>query len=172
MTRVLMLALAFVFGLSAVAHADVCKVNGKFFDCKPVVAPKGWAPGMGGGGRGGFHPGGGGGGFHHPGGGGGWRPPGGMIPWGGHHGPSYGNAGGALIGGILGYIIGREVAPEPAPVIIEAQPPEIAVAQADGVITLKPWTTEWYDYCNTKWRTFDAKTGFYQGADGVKHFCH
>lgn len=41
-----------------------------------------------------------------------------------------------------------------------------------GIISIVPWTPEWLDYCANKFRSFDAKTGYYTGFDGLKHFCH
>lgn len=35
----------------------------------------------------------------------------------------------------------------------------------------EPWTPEWYRYCSSRYRSFDARTGTYRGYDGRSHFC-
>jgi len=35
----------------------------------------------------------------------------------------------------------------------------------------EPWSEAWFDYCRSKFRSFDAKTGTYLGYDGQRHFC-
>lgn len=37
--------------------------------------------------------------------------------------------------------------------------------------SIEPWTPAWRDWCDAKFRTFDAKTGTYKGYDGKRHFC-
>ncbi len=36
---------------------------------------------------------------------------------------------------------------------------------------LEPWSREWYRYCSTRYRSFDAETGTFRGYDGQDHFC-
>ncbi|PSJ60580.1 BA14K family protein [Kumtagia ephedrae] len=36
---------------------------------------------------------------------------------------------------------------------------------------LEPWSPEWYDYCSSRYRSFNARTGTFTGYDGVKRFC-
>lgn len=36
---------------------------------------------------------------------------------------------------------------------------------------IEPWTADWYDYCNNRYRTFDAHSGTFTGYDGRQHFC-
>lgn len=43
-----------------------------------------------------------------------------------------------------------------------------APAYAGG---LEPWSQEWYDYCESRYRSFNERTGTYTGYDGVKRFC-
>ncbi len=38
-------------------------------------------------------------------------------------------------------------------------------------IVLEPWTQKWLDYCKKKYKSFDLKTGTYNGNDSKKHFC-
>ena len=35
----------------------------------------------------------------------------------------------------------------------------------------EPWTAEWYDYCRSRYRSFNARTGTFRGYDGRDHFC-
>jgi hypothetical protein len=64
---------------------------------------------------------------------------------------------GAIIGGIIGNLWGRNDAEEP---------------ENDAeLVVLKPFTTEWYEYCAGKYQSFDAKTGFYVTNEGQKKFC-
>jgi hypothetical protein len=66
-----------------------------------------------------------------------------------------------FLGGIVGGMVGDWLrSPEPPPVIVVAPPPAPS-----------PWTAEWYEYCDGKYRSFDARTGFYVGYDGIRHFC-
>ncbi|WP_048648343.1 BA14K family protein [Nitratireductor soli] len=37
--------------------------------------------------------------------------------------------------------------------------------------TLEPWSREWYRYCSTRYRSFDARSGTFMGYDGRRHFC-
>lgn len=65
---------------------------------------------------------------------------------------------GGIIGGLIGGMLTRPEPPPPPP------PPVVEVP-------LEPWSQEWYDWCGNKYRTFDPRTGYYQGFDGDKHFC-
>lgn len=35
----------------------------------------------------------------------------------------------------------------------------------------KPWTNAWYDYCHSRYRSFNPRTGYFLGYDGDHHFC-
>ncbi|MBB4303563.1 uncharacterized protein YcfJ [Rhodobium orientis] len=35
----------------------------------------------------------------------------------------------------------------------------------------KPWSPAWYDYCSSKYRTFNPDTGYYFYAPGRQRFC-
>jgi len=35
----------------------------------------------------------------------------------------------------------------------------------------RPWTPEWYDYCMSKYRSFDPETGYYRTYSGRLRFC-
>ena len=35
----------------------------------------------------------------------------------------------------------------------------------------RPWTPEWYDYCMSKYRSFNPRTGYYRTYSGRLRFC-
>ena len=35
----------------------------------------------------------------------------------------------------------------------------------------RPWTPEWYDYCMSKYRSFNPETGYYRTYSGRYRFC-
>jgi len=35
----------------------------------------------------------------------------------------------------------------------------------------QPWTPEWYDYCMSKYRSFNPETGYYRTYSGRLRFC-
>ena len=36
---------------------------------------------------------------------------------------------------------------------------------------VEPWTAAWYDYCESRYRSFNPTTGTFRGYDGREHFC-
>jgi hypothetical protein len=80
-----------------------------------------------------------------------------------------GNAWGAgLIGFGIGAIIGSALAPRE--VYVVPPPPEPAYY---GPVSYgpPPWTPEWYTYCAQRYRSFNARTGYFMGYDGLPYFC-
>lgn len=80
-----------------------------------------------------------------------------------------GLAAGALIAGALSQPSQPTyIAPEPGynpPVNYYPAPP----ANYKG--SAQPWTKAWYNYCTSKFRSFNPQTGTYRGYDGQDHFC-
>ena len=37
--------------------------------------------------------------------------------------------------------------------------------------SIEPWSADWQDYCRTKYRSFNSKSGTFLGYDGDRHFC-
>ncbi len=35
----------------------------------------------------------------------------------------------------------------------------------------QPWSSGWYRYCASRYRSFDPRSGTYLGYDGYRHFC-
>jgi hypothetical protein len=62
---------------------------------------------------------------------------------------------------------------EPAPVYV-APPPRVYYYQQPAPAyynSVQPWTPEWYAYCDARYRSFNASTGYFLGYDGQYHFC-
>lgn len=87
----------------------------------------------------------------------------------------FGFAAGAMLGSALSqprhqyYYADPEpvyVAPPPPPVVYQYQPAPAYVYAAP-----EPWTGPWYDYCESRYRSFDARTGYFLGYDQQYHFC-
>ncbi len=36
---------------------------------------------------------------------------------------------------------------------------------------LEPWSVDWYEYCDNRYRSFDPETGTFMGYDGQRRFC-
>ncbi len=46
------------------------------------------------------------------------------------------------------------------------------IGSGDGYgASYEPWTQAWLNYCSSKFRSFDPRTGTYKGYDGLRHFC-
>ena len=91
--------------------------------------------------------------------------------YGGWRGPGYWGAG--LIGLGVGAAIGSALA-APAyvdPYVDAPPPPPAAYAPVAAGYGPAPWTPEWYDYCAQRYRSFNARTGYFTGYDGLQHFC-
>lgn len=39
------------------------------------------------------------------------------------------------------------------------------------IAAAEPWSPEWYDYCRSRFRSFDERSGTFLGYDGQRHFC-
>jgi hypothetical protein len=62
----------------------------------------------------------------------------------------------------------RDVRPRPAPDRgYYVEEPEVVYATG----ALDPWSPEWYDYCEGRYRSFNPRTGTFTGYDGEAHFC-
>lgn len=61
---------------------------------------------------------------------------------------------------------GDEYAPPPPPPGYYGTPRRYV--DAGG---LRPWSPSWERYCESRYRTFDGRTGTFVGNDGARHFC-
>ncbi|MEJ8572155.1 BA14K family protein [Microbaculum marinum] len=69
--------------------------------------------------------------------------------------------GAAVAAGIAGLAVGAMIgsaASAPAPVYRQST-------------SMQPWSPAWYQYCESKYRSFDRNSGTYLGYDGQRHFC-
>lgn len=98
-----------------------------------------------------------------------------------HHGGDHGDAVAAGIFGLAaGALLGSALAQpryryydyyEPAPVYAPG-PPVIYDPAPVYYARPEPWTPEWYAYCDSRYRSFDPRTGYFRGYDGEYHFCY
>ncbi|WP_310619048.1 BA14K family protein [Flexibacterium corallicola] len=86
-------------------------------------------------------------------------------------------AGAAAIG-ILGVATGALLASnaqaryyQPAPPPAYTPQPVAVVAPPPVYQQLQPWSSQWYSYCASKYRSFNASTGTYTTYSGVQKFC-
>jgi BA14K-like protein len=89
---------------------------------------------------------------------------------GGYHGHYH--DGGAWVGaGIAGLaagaILGSALASPPPP-----PPPDYYYGPAYASYAPPPWTPAWYQYCSSRFATFNPRTGYFIGYDGNPYFCH
>jgi hypothetical protein len=106
--------------------------------------------------------------------------------WRRHH-HHHNDSGDLVTAGVLGLAVGAlaagvATAPQPdyyeyeaVPVYRDPPPRRIYVAPARRVVyaegALEPWTPAWYDYCESRYRSFNPRSGTFIGYDGLSHFC-
>ncbi|MDD7910294.1 MULTISPECIES: BA14K family protein [Pseudovibrio] len=94
-----------------------------------------------------------------------------------HHHKRKGISGGeALAIGVIGLAAGaiiagaanqpRHVAPPPA-----YHPPQPVYRAPVHTYRPQPWTSEWYSYCASKYRSFNPSTGTFTAYSGATRFC-
>jgi hypothetical protein len=71
---------------------------------------------------------------------------------------------------ILGAIIADSANRQPRRVYRDYEEPRVVRHQYRGG-ALEPWSAEWYDWCDDRYRSFNPRTGTYRGYDGRDHFC-
>ena len=77
--------------------------------------------------------------------------------------------GAGLIGFGIGAIVGSALAPREVYVVPDYDyEPAYYGPAAYGP---PPWTGEWYSYCAQRYRSFNARTGYFTGYDGLPYFC-
>lgn len=57
----------------------------------------------------------------------------------------------------------------PAPTYVA--PPRHYYPRHVGYGSYEPWSPGWYQYCESRYRSFDPSTGTFRGYDGREHFC-
>ena len=85
-------------------------------------------------------------------------------------GPGYWGAGliGLGVGAAIGSAIAGPVYVGPPPVYVPPPPPVVYAPVAYGP---PAWSPEWYSYCAQRYRSFDARSGYFTGYDGLPYFC-
>jgi hypothetical protein len=105
--------------------------------------------------------------------------------WRRHHHHHHRSSSDLLAAGVLGAAVGAVAAGiattprvdyyEPVPVYRDPPPRRVYVAPAPRVVyaegALEPWTPSWYEYCESRYRSFNPRTGTFVGYDGARHFC-
>ena len=80
-----------------------------------------------------------------------------------------GGWGAGLLGFGVGAIVGSALAPREVYVVpVYDYEPAYYGPAAYGP---PPWTPEWYTYCAQRYRSFNARTGYFRGYDGLPYFC-
>ena len=109
--------------------------------------------------------------------GGGWNGGGRYVQnnyYGGGYRGGYRHGGGdALAAGIIGLGVGAIVGSALTPQTVYVAPPPPPPAPVYAPVAYGPpaWTPDWYTYCYSRYRTFNARTGTFVGYDGYEHFC-
>ena len=84
--------------------------------------------------------------------------------------------GGGWGAGLLGFGIGAIVGSALTPREVYIEPdddyePAYGPAAYGPGYGPPPWTPEWYTYCAQRYRSFNARTGYFRGYDGLPYFC-
>ena len=90
------------------------------------------------------------------------------------------------------YVEPQPIYVEPRPIYVEPQPryeeprpayhkprrplrdydePRVIRYEETYSASYEPWTPEWADWCDNKYRSFNPNTGTFRGYDGRDHFC-
>lgn len=98
--------------------------------------------------------------------------------------PAQAGSGDALLGGVAGFAVGtlfgnavaqpRYVMPAPVyvrPAPVYAAPPPVIYEAAPVYYELEPWTPDWYSYCASRYRSFDARSGTFVDYGGRRQMC-
>jgi hypothetical protein len=81
-----------------------------------------------------------------------------------------GNGWGAgLLGFGIGAIVGSALTPRE--VYVEPDYDDYEPAGYAPAYGPPPWSPEWYTYCAQRYRSFNARTGYFTGYDGLPYFC-
>ena len=86
-----------------------------------------------------------------------------------YYGGNYYNPGAAAAAGIIGLATGAIIAGA------LSQPQYVAPAPAYRAYrrgAYAPWTTEWYSYCSSRYRSFNPDTGYFLAYSGQYRFCY
>ena len=100
--------------------------------------------------------------------------------WRNRHYHHHSDSGDLAAAGILGLaagalVVGLASQPEPVYANPYRQPRPRPVREYPETVYLdgafEPWSSEWYDYCSDRYRSYDPRSGTFMGYDGREHFC-
>jgi hypothetical protein len=93
----------------------------------------------------------------------------------GYYGRGHGGWGGGWGAGLVGFGVGAIVGSALAPreVYIAPPPPSGPAYYGPAAYAYGPpaWTPDWYTYCAQRYRSFNSRTGYFVGYDGLPYFC-
>lgn len=90
------------------------------------------------------------------------------------------NVGAAVAAGVIGLAAGAILlgaanrpayAGPPPPPPATYYPPAPYPGQVHGAVGYQPWSPAWYQYCSSKFRSFNPSTGTYTTYRGEQRFC-
>lgn len=87
------------------------------------------------------------------------------------------NLGAAVAAGVIGLaagaiLLGATSRPSYAgPPPVNHYPPAPYPGHVHGPVGYQPWSPAWYQYCSSKYRSFNPSTGTYTTYRGVQKFC-
>ncbi|WP_428650264.1 BA14K family protein [Roseibium sp.] len=87
------------------------------------------------------------------------------------------NVGAAVAAGIIGLaagaiLLGATNQPSYAgPPPVDYYPPAPYPGRVQGPVGYQPWSPAWYDYCSSKYRSFNPSTGTFTTYRGEQRFC-
>ena len=84
---------------------------------------------------------------------------------------NHGHGGSGWGAGLLGFGIGAIVGSALAPREVYVEPDYEPAYYGPAAYGPPPWTPEWYTYCAQRYRSFNARTGYFRGYDGLPYFC-
>lgn len=76
--------------------------------------------------------------------------------------------GAGLLGFGVGAIVGSALTPREVYVVPPPPPPAYYGPVSYGP---PPWSPDWYAYCSSRYRSFNPRTGYFMGYDGMPRFC-
>ncbi|WP_299817471.1 BA14K family protein [uncultured Roseibium sp.] len=88
-----------------------------------------------------------------------------------------GNIGAAVAAGVIGLaagaiLLGATSQPSyAAPPPVNYYPSTPYPGRVHGVVGYQPWSPAWYQYCSSKYRSFNSSTGTYTTYGGEQRFC-
>lgn len=103
--------------------------------------------------------------------GGGWKGGGNRYIQNNYYGRRGGDGWNALGAGLVGLGVGAVIGSALTPREVYVAPPPPRPVYRRAGYGPEPWSPDWYNYCYSRYRSFNPNTGTYLGYDGYEHFC-